>query len=305
VRRLLALACLLLGAWTVIGGSAEGADPDVRHLVVLGDPHLPGEFLSAKERVRETVNGWPDATAVVALGDLCQDLGTAEEYAAVKRYFAGFRVPVHPLVGNHDYIYEDAKDARGRRRLGSPASRGAKLERFQATFGLPELFRSQRVGPYRLVFLAADHPLSRNLAEMSSRQVAWLRDLLAAESAPTLLFFHAPLQGTLADFNEHANTQSFVAQPRQEIHDLLLAHPSVFLWVSGHMHVSAKNASYAAPINLYAGRVLAIHTPDMNRASIWTNSLFLYSDRVVIRTFDHAQGAWMPRLERTVAAPRR
>jgi 3',5'-cyclic AMP phosphodiesterase CpdA len=295
----IALLVLLL-----LGGSAWGSD--VPHLVLLGDPHLPGRHLPAKERVRETVNGWPEVTGVVALGDLCEDLGTAEEYAAVGEFFRGFRAPVHPLVGNHDYIYGDARDDRGRRLLGSPSSRGAKLERFKTLWGLPEPFHSRRMGAYRLLFLATDHSRSGNLAEMSERQMAWLDELLAADPhAPTILFFHAPLAGTLTNFNQRANSPGFVAQPERELRDLLRRHGQVLLWASGHMHVTPANESYAAPINRYEGRVLNVHTPDMNRAAIWTNSLWLHPDRVEVRTFDHGRSAWLPRFDRRVEIPRR
>ena len=42
----------------------------------------------------------------------------------------------------------------------------------------------------------------------------------------------------------------------------------------------------------------------MNRERIWTNSLFFYPDRVVVKTFDHKAGAWMEKLERTILPPR-
>jgi len=295
------VALLLL---LLLGGAVWGADAP--HLVLLGDPHLPGRYLPAKERVRERVNGWPDVAGVVALGDLCEDLGTAAEYAAAADFLRGFRAPVHPLAGNHDYLYEESRDERGRRRLGAPGSRETKLRRFTAAWGLSEPFRSLTLGSYRLVLLATDHPRSGHLAEMSERQLAWLRGLLLADPAtPTLLFFHAPLAGTLADFNRQANSPGFVAQPEGEIRELLRRHPQALLWASGHMHVTPANESYAAPINRYEGRVENIHTPDMERAVIWTNSLWLYPDRVVVRTFDHGRGGWLARFDRRIELPRR
>jgi hypothetical protein len=38
---------------------------------------------------------------------------------------------------------------------------------------------------------------------------------------------------------------------------------------------------------------------------IWTNSLFLHPDRVVVRTFDHKAGVWMSQLDRVILPPRR
>ena len=61
-------------------------------------------------------------------------------------------------------------------------------------------------------------------------------------------------------------------------------NPQIFLWISGHMHVPAASESFSAAINLYGGRVMNIHNPDMERKTIWTNVLRLYPDRVVIRT---------------------
>lgn len=44
-----------------------------------------------------------------------------------------------------------------------------------------------------------------------------------------------------------------------------------------------------------------IHCTDMqDRNVVWTNSLFLYPDRVVVKTYDHGKGAWMRKLEREI-----
>jgi Icc protein len=77
----------------------------------------------------------------------------------------------------------------------------------------------------------------------------------------------------------------------------------VFLWVSGHTHTSPEEESYASPINVYAKRITNIHNTDMNRAAIWTNSLYLYPDRVVIKTYNHKEGVWVPQLQRDVLLP--
>ena len=270
-----AAPALPLGEWSA--PIARAADAPPYHLVVLGDPHLPGKFLPIKERVLQTINAWADVDAVAVLGDICEDAGTAAEYAAAKRFFATLTRLAFFIVGNHDYIYEDAKSAQGRRVRGSSGSRSAKLAR------------------------STDHLFSNHLAEISDRQLGWLRaDLAKNGGVPTAIFFHAPLRGTLTNYNENANEDNFVAQPEREIRELLVRSPQVFLWVSGHTHTPATNESYAAPINLYENRVTNIHNADMNRERIWTNSLFFYPDRVVVNTFDRKTGAWMEKLERTV-----
>jgi predicted MPP superfamily phosphohydrolase len=165
---------------------ARAADAPPYHLVVLGDPHLPGKFLPAKERVLQTINSWADVDAVAVLGDICEEAGTAVEYAAAKQFFATLTKPAFFIAGNHDYIYKN---------------------------------------------------------------------------------------------------------------------PQVFLWVAGHMHVSATNQSFRSDVNVYERQVTTIHATDMNRERIWTDSLFFYPDRVVVKTFDHKTGAWMEKLARTVLPP--
>ena len=81
---LLGLAALLLGVPANLLSSGGQAP---YHIVVLGDPHLPGKFLAEKEAVLRTINSWSDVALVVALGDICEDLGTEQEYAAARQFF--------------------------------------------------------------------------------------------------------------------------------------------------------------------------------------------------------------------------
>jgi 3',5'-cyclic AMP phosphodiesterase CpdA len=293
------LAVLVIWLGGVGGSRAFASDDRVHHVVVLGDPHLPGIHLPAKTAVIERIRGWADVDRVVVLGDICEDRGTAEEYAFAKQFFSALRKPAHFLVGNHDYIYEDGTTARGGRIRGSPESRAAKLQRFKEAFGLEHVYSSRRVGNYLLVFLSTDHLLSPHLAQISSRQLDWLRDELTRHrGTPTAVFFHAPLRGTLRDFNDRANKDDFVAQPHEALRDLLLRNRQVFLWVAGHMHVPPTNESFQSAVNLFEGHVTAVHVTDMQRERIWTTSLLLFPDRVVVRTFDHKTAAWVEDLER-------
>lgn len=300
----LCLAVLLGFFADVRGGPAPASDEWARHVIVLADPHLPGRHLPAKKAVLRTINRWEDVERVVVLGDICEDRGTPEEYAFAKAFFAPLTKPVHFLVGNHDYIYEDTATATGGRIRASPETRAAKLQRFKETFGLDEVYSSRQVGNYLLVFLSTDHLLSPHLAQMSSRQLDWLRaELDRHKATPTVIFFHAPLRGTLLDYNLRVNTDDYVAQPHDELRELLRQNRQVFLWVAGHMHVSATNESYRADVNLFEGRVTAVHVTDMQRQHIWTTSLFFFPDQVVVKTFDHKKGAWVADLERAVKAP--
>lgn len=300
--RLLRAVVLAVLVCIVLAACAKPSDETVdsyHHLVILGDPHLPGRDIEKKQQALKTINSWEDVEMVVAVGDICADLGTDDEYRAAKTFFDQLHSPFFPIAGNHDYFYADDK---GQLNAGTPASQEAKLRKFVETFALPNYYYSKYVGDYLLLFLSADH--SKFLAGLSDRQLAWLRtELEANKKTPTLIIFHGPLHGTLRDYRKWINTPSFVAQPVDTVGEILKNNKQVFLWVSGHTHTSPLEESYAAPVNLYDGRVTNIHNKDMNRSTIWTNSLFLYPDKVVVRTYNHQENIWLPELERTIFPP--
>jgi len=295
----------------LIAVDARLCTPDVyadeknyRRLVIPGDPHLPGKEIPAKESVIKTINSWDDVDMVVVLGDICFELGTSQEYAYAKQFFSQLKKPVYFINGNHDYIYDDFLDSKGRKRKAYSGNREKKLKLFKETFNLPELYYTTKVGNYLLFFLPIDELGSSDLARISQGQLDWLRsELDRNKKLPTIVFFHAPLEGTLQTYNKDVNTPSFVVQPKDKVRELILRNPQLFLWVSGHTHTPATNDSYASEINFYEKQVTNIHNCDMNRGTIWTNSLYLYPDKVSVRTFNHKRGAWMDNLERTIIPP--
>jgi hypothetical protein len=59
---------------------------------------------------------------------------------------------------------------------------------------LKEIYGSEVIGNYLLVYLSTDDLGSNHLAKLSEEQVAWLASLLAShKNLPTIVFFHAPL----------------------------------------------------------------------------------------------------------------
>ena len=283
----------LLTALSLYGGT---------HIVVFGDPHLPGKHPQMKEEVLEHINEWKDIDMVVAMGDLCSKTGTVEEYTYVKTYFSKLKKSLSVITGNHDFIYMDELDSNDKLQHASKEIQEAKLKRFQTTFNLPKLYYSMVKESYLLLFLSADDP--NHLAELSKEQLAWLeQELQSHPKMPTIVFFHAPLENTLETYNRWVNTPNFVAQPKKKIHELLQANPQLFLWVSGHTHTSAKEASFASKVNQYE-HVTNIHNSDMNKDIIWTNSLFLEENFVSIKTYDHSKQEWIDTLDRHVAVPK-
>lgn len=283
-------------------------------IVVLSDAHLPvksfniknidksDKIIAAKNKVLEDINSWQDVGAVAVLGDVVGDTGTDKEYAYAESYFSKLHKPKFFVVGNHDYIYQNNTSANGSYIKGDTDSRRLQLSKFKKTFALYELYYAKKVEGYLLIFLSVDSLDSSYLTQLSSEQLSWFKETLKSNpKVPTIVFFHAPLKGTLSNYNNTANKPNFIAQPEGEIDEIINNNKQIVLWVSGHTHTPATNASFASDINLYRGRVLNVHNADMDRETIWTNSLFLYPNKIVIRTFNHSTEKWMNNLERTIA----
>ncbi|MHC1762363.1 MAG: hypothetical protein AB9917_23165 [Negativicutes bacterium] len=156
-----------------------------------------------------------------------------------------------------------------------------------------------------LIFLSADMTSGNQYqTQISASQLDWFRSQLATHPVPTIIFNHAPLKGTLADDYKNANKNQEIAQPHEELREIIRKNPQIFLWVSGHLHVPATDSNFKSPVNLYEKQVLNVHNTDLDREEPWTNSLYIYSDRIVIRTFAHHSQAWIPELERVVHFPK-
>lgn len=284
----------------LLGGCA---DPGPDHLLILGDPHLPGKNLAAKEEVLARINSWPDIDLVIAVGDLTSLYGSAEEYAAAGAFFRKLHHPLAPVAGNHDTFYLTPHPPTSGGYQPAPwLVREEKLQRFRRTFALEHHYYSRQIGPYLLLFLSADHPtFGSGIAES---QLIWLRNqLILHRDKPTIIVTHAPLFGTQTKFRRYINRPSAIAQPAARLHTILISNPQVFLWVSGHTHTPPTEPSYASFINLYAKRITNIHNKDMKGETIWTNSLYLYPDRVEVRTYNHRERRWQAEFERRIPSP--
>lgn len=318
-QRIVVFSCALIFIFLFnsITPPSVWAATDYYRIVVLGDPHLPykpafwdkstrqNKVMAAKEQLLTHLNAWNDIDLVVAVGDIAGGFGLDKEYEYAQDYFARLRHPYMAVTGNHDYIYADHWSPGFHWPWGDEKNRQKKLERFRSVFGLTELFQSRRAGPCLLIFLSADM-ISGNQyqTQISDRQLNWLRGELAANPGiPTIIFNHAPLKGTLSDEFPRANASQQIAQPHAIMRDIILHHPQIFLWVSGHLHVPATNENFNSPINLFEKQVLNIHNTDLDRENQWTNSLYIYADRVVIRTYAHKQKTWLPTLDRVVFFP--
>ena len=267
--------------------------PPLAHIVLLGDPHLPGKRFEQKETILQTINHWDDVTMVVALGDLCEKTGSQEEYEIVKNYFSKLKHPLKVITGNHDFIYDDIPDSQGQLKHASKEIQQQKLDFFKKSFGLEQLYYSIEQSPYLLIFLSADDP--KHLAQISKEQIAWLKKTLEENSKkPTIIFFHAPLERTLDNYHKWINTPDFVAQPLEDIKSIILQNPQAILWASGHTHTSFERSRLlSTEYTFYEQAIFNLHNSDLNKEEIVTRSLLLYPDRIVIKAYNHAQNRWI------------
>ena len=317
-RKLIAVIVLLFSffGFLFFGDQAKTNSSTLRdyhRIVILSDAHYPSKLsieedivgrqskIDNKLKTINDINGWNDVDLVVFLGDIVEKSGNESEYAKAKEFVDKLTKPKTLIAGNHEFMYEDHLTANGKLKWASPDLRAAKLERFKNAFRINNLYYSKYIDNYLLIFLSPDATNGKHLTEMSKQQLSWLEKTLADNvTKPTLIFFHAPLAGTLESYNKDANTANFVAQPEKQLHDLLIANPQILLWISGHTHTPATSPSFASAINFYEGKILNLHNPTLDGKIIWTNSIYLYPDKIFIRTFNHKTGEFIESLDRTI-----
>jgi len=307
-----------LGDQSGAPGTMEAPDESaVPRIVVLGDPHLPYKrtesaeakmsetIIGAKQRVIDTINTWAGVTRVVAVGDIAGSWGTDGEYRFAAELLSRLSAPFVSITGNHDYIYKDEPETARKLHRGDATCRAEKLRRFMSYFRLTSLQREESIAGYELVYLSSDSTDTRYQVGLSESALRWLEQTLRRTAdKPTIIFYHAPLAGTLIRDGEPISTSSsYAAQPATAIDAILKRNPQVFLWVSGHTHTAPDDPSFNSPQNLYDGRITDIHCSDMGHERIYTNILWLYPDRVVVKTYDYSASAYLQGKNRTVLLP--
>lgn len=300
-------------AWSLfpLNTSANNKTANPYHILLISDLHLPwrskkfpehkeGEKIFAqKEEMLKHVKSWGNVNEAALLGDFPARYGNEEEFLSVDKFVDEINkiTPSYIAIGNHDYAYRGK--TKGKLEHGTLEEKLAKLNMFKERYKMPSLYYARNVGDYRLVYLAPD-ACGKYLLELSSTQLEWLKKEIADhQHAPMIFFFHAPLMGTLKKYHKNINTPSTTAQPEDALAEILKNAPKGSLWVSGHTHTSANNESFANDdINRFNESIVNIHNPTIDGKNLWTNSLFLYEDRIIVRTFDHKKNVWLNILDR-------
>lgn len=304
------IGCLSLGYVPTV---AAGGRKDYYHIVIISDLHLPVRTKSfpaaadqknvweKKQKLLQTINAWTDVDEVALLGDLAARYGKEAEFKVVDEYVGALRYPYYAVAGNHDYAYKDEPVNKKKQKLaqGTLSEKKAKLAAFQKRYHLPAAYYARDVGNCRLLYLSPDGCGSN--VELSAEQLAWLQQEIAThKNGPVLFFCHGPLKGTLRTYNKKINTVSATAQPDTKLAEIMATVPPGSLWISGHTHTPPTNDSYAdISVNRVNKNLVNIHNPTIDAKKIYTNSLYIYKDKIVIRTYDHNNGIWLQELERT------
>lgn len=285
---------------------------DYYHIVLLSDMHLPWktnkhptheeqqEVWASKQAMLTNINSWGDVDEAAVLGDQAARYGIEEEFSCVDNFLNSLCFPHYSIAGNHDYVYRDTPDAKGNLQMGTHEEKWAKLMAFTKRYSLPYVYYGRSVGKYRLLYLAPD-ACGELKIELSAKQLEWLKGEIAAhQQGPIIFFCHAPLMGTLRTYKKKINTPQTTAQPADQLQEILSHCPPGSLWVSGHTHTPPKNDSFADDsVNRFNENLVNIHNPCIDKKHVYTNSLFLYDDKVVVRTYDHRDDEWVTKLDRT------
>lgn len=315
-------ALLLAASLSPIGLSAvhaADAGKDYQRIVVLSDVHygsketkdkaLRAQKMANKEKAVQDINSWKDVDLCVFTGDMTQLAGGREEHRLAHELTDKVTHPKAFVAGNHEVVYSEVPEVDGKLQPADPYERMSHIGLYRESYG--PLYYAKDMGHYLLLFLSPDEIEGHINAsgkpyavELSQAELTWLKAELAAnKNKPTLIFCHTPLNGTILPNNSENQARNFTA-PVQDIHDILAKNPQVLVWASGHTHTPPTDPSFDNPINRYADtQVLDVYNPAWEGDEIWTNSFYLYPDKIVIRTYSHKNQQWMPQFDRTIMLP--
>jgi 3',5'-cyclic-AMP phosphodiesterase len=284
-------------------------------IVVLSDPHLPtktknvakmqnrDKVLKAKNGVIKDINEWKDVDRVAVVGDLSADYSNDEEFTFASDFIKIIKLPLSVVTGNHDYFYIKKENDDLKFTQGTPETRKEKLDRFAKVFGLKSLSYTVKIDGYLLVFLSIDEINGKYNIKLSKKTVEWFSDTVRKnKNVPIIVFCHAPLNNTLRIIDEK-NIGSAYLEPIKDIDSIITDNPQIFIWVSGHTHTATTNPGFMADYNMYKGQVLDIQNDDMDQETICTNSLYLYADRVEVKTYNHKKEKFESKYDRTIKRP--
>lgn len=116
-----------------------------------------------------------------------------------------FNKPLSFIVGNHDYIYEDTLSPEASGFAAMLVLAKENLNRFKQTFSLPEVFYSQKLGNYWVILFIGRISILVILRRFLNAADLAARGIGKKYSDADNRFFHAPLKGTVSNYNATVN----------------------------------------------------------------------------------------------------
>ncbi|MCH3950568.1 MAG: metallophosphoesterase [Acidaminococcus sp.] len=316
------IAAVMLAASAFVPAGLEAnqvfAAEKSKRVVVLSDVHygskehkdkaLRQKLMQNKEKAVQDINSWNDVDLCVFTGDMTELAASEDEYKLAHSLTDKVTHPKIFLAGNHEVVYSEVPAVKGKNQPAGPFERVQHIDRYIKNYG--PLYQAKELGGYLLLTLSPDviegHiPSTKPYAvELSKAQLTWLKaELKANQDKPTIIFCHTPLKGTILPDNSENEERNFT-YPDHDIKDILVKNPQVLIWTSGHTHTPPTDPSFDNPINKVPGtNVLDVYNPAWEGDQVWTNSFYLYPDRIVVRTYSHKDHKWLTQFDRTIQVP--
>jgi hypothetical protein len=259
-------------------------------LAVFSDLHVSKSNLKMLAKVAETIKAMDTVNEVAILGDISEEIGNSEERTLAVETVGKFGKPILAIPGNHDVIYANKLKANGKKARASAEVMTSKLKKFADAYDQDDIRFSKKVAGHLLIFLPIDALNARSIAAISGESLDFLEDTLSAnKKMPTVIFAHAPLEGSYKVTKDQALSPLHAAsQPAERIAGILKKNPQVFMWVAGHRHTKPGSGDFKSKLNK-VGKVTVIHVPNVTSGAGWCMMLELYKDKAVMRTYDMAE----------------
>lgn len=279
------------------------ADTGPYLMAVMSDLHISSENLDACRRAVDLVNDLADISAVALLGDLVETVGSPKQYALAANLVKRFKTSVLAIPGNHDFLYADELAKDGKKKRGTETGKALKLQQFRTTFGQKALRFSRTEAGHLLVFLPVDALDGKSITTLSETTLGYFAEVLKKHrSLPTVVFCHAPLEGSYDGEDTVMDAVHSTAQPASRIREVLHDNPQVFLWVAGHRHVKPSSPDFDSRVNKVDG-VTVIHVPNVTPKKAWVLTLRLTPQETLVRTIDTENGKAMAKFDRRFNHP--
>ncbi|MEW4370168.1 metallophosphoesterase family protein [Paenibacillus kandeliae] len=163
------------------------------------------------------------------------------------------------------------------------------------------VYTHRRIGGYNFLFLGTERPLSKD-CYLSHMQLDWLAqrlDIITAASPgkPIFLFLHQPLLNTVAGSLEAQGW--YGVEQDDACKEILRRYPQVLLFTGHtHWHLQAPHTVHVleqgGPVLFNAASVAYLWTDDDTyREGSQGWYIDLYTDRLVLRGRDFANGVWI------------